>query len=165
MKAISLWQPWASAVALGTKRVETRSWSTGYRGPLAIHAAKTRHGVDIATFSEHGGPDCPGLYAVWKKALSVPPTVRLQDWFCTMPYGAIVAVCRLADVREVEDVLESGAVGRSGFEFALGNYSAGRFAWMLDRVQPLAQSIPFRGRQQLFDVPDELLAAQGVATP
>ena len=35
MKAISLWQPWASAVALGSKRVETRSWSTSYRGPLA----------------------------------------------------------------------------------------------------------------------------------
>jgi len=29
-------------------------------------------------------------------------------------------------------------------------------------VRPLAKPIPFRGGQQLFDVPDELLAAQGV---
>ena len=42
MRAISLWQPWASVVALGSKRIETRHWSTGHRGPLAIHAAKRR---------------------------------------------------------------------------------------------------------------------------
>lgn len=27
MKAISLWQPWASAMALGLKSIETRHWS------------------------------------------------------------------------------------------------------------------------------------------
>src|SRR5207302_1698550 len=40
MKCLSLWQPWASLVVLGAKRIETRSWSTQHRGPLAIHAAK-----------------------------------------------------------------------------------------------------------------------------
>lgn len=40
MKALSLTQPWATLVAIGAKRLETRSWSTTYRGPLAIHAAK-----------------------------------------------------------------------------------------------------------------------------
>ena len=40
MKAITLWDPWASAMALELKRNETRGWSTPYRGPLAIHAAK-----------------------------------------------------------------------------------------------------------------------------
>lgn len=40
MKTISLWQPWASLVAIKAKRIETRSWYTSYRGPLAIHAAK-----------------------------------------------------------------------------------------------------------------------------
>ena len=39
MKALTLWQPWASLVALGHKRIETRCWSTKYRGDLAIHAA------------------------------------------------------------------------------------------------------------------------------
>lgn len=42
MKALSLTQPWASLVAVGAKRIETRSWRTSYRGPLAIHAAKLR---------------------------------------------------------------------------------------------------------------------------
>ena len=40
MKALTLTQPWASLVALGHKQIETRSWATRYRGPLAIHAAK-----------------------------------------------------------------------------------------------------------------------------
>lgn len=40
MKALSLTQPWASLIAIGAKRVETRSWSTNHRGPVAIHAAK-----------------------------------------------------------------------------------------------------------------------------
>lgn len=45
-KAISLWQPWASLIAYGVKTIETRSWSTSYRGPIAIHAAKTTKGID-----------------------------------------------------------------------------------------------------------------------
>ena len=40
MKALTLTPPWATLVALGHKRVETRSWRTQSRGPLAIHAAK-----------------------------------------------------------------------------------------------------------------------------
>ena len=40
MKALSLWQPWASLIAAGVKKVETRHWPTAYRGPIAIHAAK-----------------------------------------------------------------------------------------------------------------------------
>jgi hypothetical protein len=40
MKALSLTQPWASLVAIGAKRYETRSWRPMYRGQLAIAAAK-----------------------------------------------------------------------------------------------------------------------------
>ena len=39
MKALSVWQPWASLLASGAKKYETRSWATHYRGPIAIHAA------------------------------------------------------------------------------------------------------------------------------
>src|SRR3990167_5425805 len=40
MKILTLWEPWATLVIIGQKRLETRSWSTQYRGLLAIHAAK-----------------------------------------------------------------------------------------------------------------------------
>jgi hypothetical protein len=42
IRALTLWQPWASAVIIGGKDVENRTWSTGYRGPLVIHAAKRK---------------------------------------------------------------------------------------------------------------------------
>lgn len=35
-KAISLKQPWANLVARGKKTIETRKWSTNYRGDLII---------------------------------------------------------------------------------------------------------------------------------
>lgn len=40
MKAISLWPPYASFIVAGLKRIETRSWKTSYRGPIAIHQTK-----------------------------------------------------------------------------------------------------------------------------
>ena len=39
MRALSLRQPWASLIADGHKTIETRTWRTRYRGPLAIHAS------------------------------------------------------------------------------------------------------------------------------
>jgi len=35
-KAISLKQPWANLIASGKKTIETRKWSTKYRGDLVI---------------------------------------------------------------------------------------------------------------------------------
>jgi hypothetical protein len=38
-KALSIAQPWASAVAFAGKDIENRTWRSHYRGPLAIHAS------------------------------------------------------------------------------------------------------------------------------
>ncbi len=54
MKAITIRQPWAwlivhhpqiAKAGQPIKRVENRSWRTSHRGPLAIHAAKSRRGM------------------------------------------------------------------------------------------------------------------------
>ena len=39
-KAISLKQPWANLVASGKKTIETRKWTTNYRGDLVICSSK-----------------------------------------------------------------------------------------------------------------------------
>ena len=39
-KAISLKQPWANLVASGKKTIETRKWTTKYRGDLVICSSK-----------------------------------------------------------------------------------------------------------------------------
>jgi len=40
MKCLSVKQPWANLIANGEKGIETRTWSTEYRGPLAIASSK-----------------------------------------------------------------------------------------------------------------------------
>lgn len=136
MKALSLWQPWASAIALGHKRIETRHWSTSYRGPIAIHAAK-RWTAEEREF------------ASVERALG-----RLPD---RLPLGAVVATARLIGIRRTEDLeLTIGPI-----EKLYGNYGPRRFGWMLDDIRPLLEPFPCVGRQGLFevDIPDDILIA------
>ncbi|GAA0706835.1 hypothetical protein GCM10009548_94800 [Streptomyces malaysiensis subsp. malaysiensis] len=51
MRALTIRQPWAAAIAHADKRVENRVWPTSYRGPLLIHAGQTvdqRHGPMVS---------------------------------------------------------------------------------------------------------------------
>jgi hypothetical protein len=48
MKALSLLQPLALLVVIRAKKIETRLWSTPYRGPLLKHASKGKAGVILA---------------------------------------------------------------------------------------------------------------------
>jgi activating signal cointegrator 1 len=137
MRAISLWQPWASAIAIGVKKIETRSWPTSYRGPLAIHAAKTKEHLDYARMPEVA----PAFMAAGIRTMG------------NFPLGAIVATCVLKDCFSTQIF---NAIGE--LERALGNYDEGRFGWVLSDVVWIKNPIPFRGSQGFFNVPDELLA-------
>lgn len=135
MKALSLWQPWASLVAVGAKTIETRHWPParallGER--IAIHAAKTTSHLDLARFD-----------ARFAGALE-----RYRH--TGLPLGAIVATVRLVGVEQITPDL---CRVLSGDELAFGNYSTGRYAWRLsDPI--LLKPIPTIGRQGFFDVPD-----------
>lgn len=50
LKAISLWEPWATLIALGLKTIETRTWSTSHRGPLLICASKRTDGPALKKY-------------------------------------------------------------------------------------------------------------------
>lgn len=56
MKVLSVRQPWASLIVHGPKRVENRTWRTDYRGPLLIHAAKSRKSLWPGADSIEGLP-------------------------------------------------------------------------------------------------------------
>lgn len=139
MRALSLWQPWASAIALGIKTVETRAWSTKYRGPLLIHATQRF-------------PREAREFAATERALGrLPPR---------LPLGAVVAVATLVDVRPTEEV----ALEVSALERLYGDYTPGRWAWMLSDVRPLAVAELFgaTGLQGLW-TPDEGMIEQARA--
>lgn len=134
MKAISLWQPWATLMALGLKKIETRSWPTKYRGPLAIHAA-----LKIVLFADVPPDIMAALYGV-------------KFDMTLLPYGGIIATVDLIDCVEITK-RNQPAYPERGY----GDYRLGRFMWITDNVKPFKKIIPFRGRQGLFNVPDEAL--------
>jgi hypothetical protein len=47
MKTITILQPYASLIACGTKKIETRSWTTKYQGPITIHAGQGKQNIDL----------------------------------------------------------------------------------------------------------------------
>lgn len=47
MRALSVWQPWASLIAGGEKTIEIRSWECTYRGPLLICSSKKPDEFDL----------------------------------------------------------------------------------------------------------------------
>lgn len=137
MKALSLWQPWASAIALGLKRIETRHWATSHRGLLAIHAAKRW------TAEER--------WAAKNFACMFGCDALRGD----LPLGAIVAVATLVDVRSSDSLRPT----LSDDEEELGNYAPGRFGWMLAGIVALPAPIPTKGMQGLFDLTGETTSA------
>ena len=137
MKAITLWQPWASAIALQQKRFETRSWPTKYRGPLAIHAATRQNKADEAFFVGMLLKLHEADYERWNE--------HCDCMYSCLPYGEIVAVCDLIDCVLVEDAAPSL------FEKLWGDYSPGRFAWKLANVRALETPIPATGHQGLWN--------------
>ena len=65
MKAISLWQPWASLIACGAKPFETRHWAPPREligQTIAIHAAKKvdKGAAEMATDIMYGQMDNHG---------------------------------------------------------------------------------------------------------
>lgn len=150
MKALTLLQPWASLVATGAKTIETRSWDTSYRGPLAIHASK-------------------GLPLVWKPFTGL--FVEALGDACgvnefgvlnlrALPVGVILATCTLADVIATDVSDGTGKVSEHVHhdhdqivrEMAFGDFGAGRYAWLLTDVRLLPEPVPARGRLRLWNI-------------
>lgn len=138
MYAITLTQPWATLVAIGAKRFETRSWGTHHRGPLAIHA-----GAGLADYTKRELVElCQA--APFADALAAGG----YQGFADLPRGAIVAVGQLRSCIHLEDyLLPPGGAPR---ERIFGNYAPGRYAWILEHVRALPEPIPARGALGLW---------------
>jgi len=158
MKAISVWQPWASAIAVGAKRIETRSWNPPYRGRILIHASKRRLITELVEY------ECDPCWRAALSPLGWAPGGDPIENIDRLPFGAIVAVADLAWCDRTEDFedAELGAIRtRAGLdsgtyywtERMLGDFRAGRWGWRLGPIWRLDEPIPWRGRRGLFDIP------------
>lgn len=141
-----MWQPWASAVALRHKRIETRHWSTDYRGPIAIHASKCWSRDQRRIANELG--------MLKPVEADASPTWRLNN--TVLPLGKVIAVAILTNCLPTEQLLRE--IDRE--EYVRGNYAPGRYGWILESIFALERPIDFKGKQSFFTVPDALLADQ-----
>lgn len=170
MKALTLTQPWATLVAIGAKRYETRSWSTTYRGEIAIHAAKGITSIGgkegfydlcMSTPFKDTLCKCPSLLAAAKlNALSTGSLiVTPKHVFDSLPMGAIVAVARLGEIYSTNALFSVDSLPETGSnEEEFGDYSANRFAWELLDVRPLKAAVPCKGALSIWDVPADVEA-------
>jgi len=162
LRAISLYQPWASLVAVGAKSIETRSWSTPYRGQLAIHASKTFSLEDRQLVYKQ-----PFAAALVRGLLGKLPADAYLSWR-QLPTGALVAVANLHRVgrigrrrRDDEDdavTIQGRDLPVTGDELEFGNYAEGRYGWVLTNVQRLKEPIPCRGALSVWAVPPDVEA-------
>jgi activating signal cointegrator 1 len=143
MRGITLLEPWASLMAIGLKRIETRSWATDYRGDLVIHASASkkscRFSYEVEKLFRDAGVEFPYDWPV-----------KADEY----PRGKILGVCRLIDVVEMDAEIINRVPVR---ERAFGVWKPGRFAWIAPsfrRVEP----IPWKGALGLWKVPPELEA-------
>lgn len=155
MKAICLWQPWASLVAIGAKKVETRGWKTSYTGELAIIATAwtPRVALDLARTEP---------FASAFRAAEMSPSA--------LPSGAVVCVVEVHGYEPTDLHLRylQGQLSADGArEIAFGDYADGRWAWLLRNARALPHPLPCKGRQGIFDLPTdvevEVRARMGVA--
>lgn len=142
MKAITVHQPWATAIAEWGKSPENRGRNIvgSYRGQLAIHAGKI---VDEDAFHD------PLI-----KAHSQDGTYFVDDGRDPFPLGAIIGVATLVSVHHDSD---HGPPSCSPW--------AQRGLWHLVLEEPvaLAEPVPCRGALGLWTVPsgvDEQVALQ-----
>jgi hypothetical protein len=146
VKALSLYQPWASAMAAGIKTIETRGWSTDYRGELAIHAAKRWAGDQLQFWIDTimAFPEIEAAFA----------RIGIRHYL-DLPFGKIVTRVNLVHVASTSaappDYLRTSI---SPYDQVLGDFGPGRFAWFTTRNIPLAEPIAVIGRQTLFDWPE-----------
>ena len=123
--ALSIRQPWAWAIINAGKDIENRDWSTRFRGPVCIHAAKgmTKREfdgfVDLARAMSRNG--------TWRESAWVPFQNELQ-------HGGIIGV---ADIVDCVDASESP-------------WFFGRYGFVLRNVRPV-DFYPVKGALGFFD--------------
>lgn len=168
MKALTLYQPWASLLGLKEKQFETRSWATKYRGPIAIHAAQRE--PHLAAFP----PTNVAVRSV--KVLGLPFEIRTVEALCSLPRGCIIAIAELVNVWHIVehpgtnvDTAKHIPVGAESMttdkhapdfsdyfvpteqEMLFGDWTQGRYAWEFANMRMLAQPIPATGHQRIWN--------------
>jgi hypothetical protein len=140
IRGLSLCQPWASLIALGAKRIETRGWRTRFRGPFLVHASRAMPRQNVALCQREP------IRTLLAEAGYAGP----ED----LPRGAIVGAASVVDCRLITPETDVPALERD-----VDHFSPGRFAWYLVDPRRLDPPVPARGMLGFWSVPEPVAAA------
>lgn len=131
MKAFTVYQPYAFAIVAGLKHYETRPRRTNIRGRVAVHAGKKHIKARELYMSILAAKN------VEESAYHICRESHPEE------YGAVVGTVEIADCVPVEEIVDT----LTEQERLLGDYSPGRFAWVLKNPIMFTEPFPARGRQ------------------
>lgn len=125
MKVLSIKEPYATLIKNKIKFIETRSWKTQYRGDLIIHS-------------------CKGVYPIKEK---IKHLISEQD----LKYGQLLCVVTLEDCIYIDEKF-AGKVKKEDYNnYLCGDYSIGRYAWVLSNVRVLKKPVEISGQLSLWN--------------
>lgn len=138
VKALSLWQPWASLWLTKRKIHETRHWPLKHRGRLIVHAAKK---LVSAIECDLEKICCEEFGPTWRK---------------TLPTGSIIGEVQIIGCITTSDVNDGSDI--TADDVRCGDWSDDRFGFTRSPDFKLYEKpIPFIGRQGQFNVPISVL--------
>jgi hypothetical protein len=141
LRAITVKQPWAWAIARAGKTIENRSRGTAHRGPLAIHAG--------LAWSGRGADD--------KRVLAAVRKVTRDDILPSdLSRGAVIAIAELVDSHP-----DAGCCrpwGESEYSEAGGRVRTVVHHLVLEDIRPLPEALPCRGALGLWWLPEDVVA-------
>ena len=126
MKVISIKEPFATLIMNGSKKIETRSWKTNYRGEIFIHASRNS---TKEMFNNN----------IWQ---NLSNNLDLN-------YGKIICKCNLVDCIYMDRQFID-TVKRDQLEYSLGIYEIGRYAWILENIEHIYQ-LPAKGKLNIWN--------------
>lgn len=133
MKVLSLTEPFATLIKEGKKKIETRSWQTNYRGELYIHASMTKPAKSDLEDQE---------------LMSLIKNVPLNQ-------GYIICKCNLVDCIYMTEEFVNDMKKNHCQEYICGEYSVGRYAWILEDVQVIIDKISTKGHLGIWNYYNE----------
>lgn len=178
--ALSMWQPWASLLAYGIKKVETRGNRTSFRGEFYIHATGTMP-RDVV-YNQHYLKD-PEFLAYVNDFLGVRHynPILWRDFSEAFPKGQLIGKALLGDCMPSWELKKEWGDRRLDDwerESTLGIMGPDRHVWTVHRPMVLdfwptrpephgamstrtVQGIPAKGNQSHFwKIPPAVLEAQ-----
>lgn len=165
MKALTVWQPWASLIVAGAKPYEFRGWRP-YRSMIGqrivIHASSRpmRAGEvrDIVDNLKFGGDNAAVTCLHVDKALDLLMPLYHFKRPTGLPLGCGLGTAVLGEAKNGFDVaLEMGASEEAIHELGANDSDRDEHAnwgWPMLEIEPFVEPIPMRGAQGFWPWPE-----------